>query len=257
MKIKHFVIILALLATLAGAVSVSADDTGWVSINNVVACKDNATVSVTAYGTYKKNKVRAEIFYIDSNGKDHSLAKVATPDFGVGESRMMISLPYDTRVNAYTNIRLEVQLKGGDGSTYVDVGPEIVYYTQAADKNCDGLCSVIVDIRDAAPADGTVTLRSRFGSWFRPEGALIGAQPVTAGDTAVLSYIGVQCDWTVRAWYYPKTGDTTPKMLPSQYWPSDFQANGLNVSNPYVTYFANGLPATKPLEEDDPFAVVQ
>jgi hypothetical protein len=260
MKIRHLFTIMVMLTMLlgVGAVGVSADDSsGWISVYDVAACKDSAMVSVDAYGPYKKNKVRAELFFIDSDGHDHRLAKVATADFGVGQTRMLISLPYSHRINAYSTLRLEVQLKGGDGSTYVDIGPEIIIYTSAADVNCSGLCSVTVDIQDAAPANGTVTLRSRFGTWFRPEGALLGAQPVTAGDTALLTFVGVQCNWTVRAWYYPNTGDTTPKMLPSQYWPGEFEATELNVSNPYMTTFASGLPATKPLEQDDPYAVVQ
>jgi hypothetical protein len=59
----------------------------------------------------------------------------------------------------------------------------------------------------------------------------------------------------VRAWYYPKSGDTTPKMLPSQYWPNEFAANSLDGTNPYTTAFAKALKATHPTEPDDPFAV--
>jgi hypothetical protein len=42
-------------------------------------------------------------------------------------------------------------------------------------------------------------------------------------------------------------------MLPAQYWPNEFQANALNVTNPYTTAFGKSLKATRPLESSDPF----
>jgi hypothetical protein len=169
----------------------------------------------------------------------------------------MITVLYpDNQVSPYKSLRLDVQLERSYGSgTWTNVGPAAVHYVAALDKLCAGACSTVVETGDIAPSDGTITLRSRYGSWFRPEGALLGAMTVTKGSRATLTFAGLPCNWTIRAWYYPKTGDTTPKMLPSQYWPNEYAVNQLGGTNPYVTSFAAGLPATAPLEEDDPFVV--
>ncbi|MFN8597666.1 MAG: hypothetical protein U0559_15970 [Anaerolineae bacterium] len=100
-----------------------------------------------------------------------------------------------------------------------------------------------------------MTLRSHFGSWFRPEGRLQGALPVLAGQALNGMIVGVPCDVTMRVWYYPATGkDRTPKLLPSQYWPAEYGTAASNGSVTYATSFKLGLPATKPLEADDPYA---
>ena len=144
----------------------------------------------------------------------------------------------DNKVSEGKGLRIDVQLKHKVGGSYVDEGAEVYFYTNAADKKCVGACSTTVVTSDVAPSDGTITLRSRYGSWFRPEGALLGAVSVMAGTPAKANFMALPCHWSVRAWYYPKTGDTTPRMLPAQYWPGEFQVNELGASNPYFTSFA-------------------
>jgi hypothetical protein len=76
----------------------------------------------------------------------------------------------------------------------------------------------------------------------------------TAGRSARATFVGIPCDWTVGAWYYPGNGNPTPLLLPAQYWSREFAATLADGTNPYTTSFVDGLPATDPLEVDDPFA---
>ena len=258
MNWKRSVMIVILGLSLLAAVGVSAEENGgWTTVSSVTACKDSATVVADVYSTYASNLVRVRVYFLHEDGDYRELAVAKSGIFGAGNSRVMVTVPYtDRQVAAGTSLLLDVQLKRSYGATYwADLGAPVLYYTSAADQNCAGLCGLVVETSDGAPADGTIALRSRFGSWFRPEGALLGASPVTAGYRAKLTFAGLPCDWTVRAWYYPRNGDTTPRMLPSQYWPGEFQITALDLSNPYVTSFAAGLPATAPLEEDDPYVV--
>lgn len=248
---------IVLVTVLLAGVHVSAEEGGGIiGLYSVVACRDSATLVVDVYSPYATNLVRVNVSYLDDDGEYQFLAQAKSAPFGAGYSRVMVSVLYDENpVEAYTALMLDAQLKRSYGSAWADVGSPAITYTSAADRQCAGLCSVVVETDDRAPADGTITLRSRYGSWFRPEGALLGAVSIMEGTRATLAYAGLPCDWAVRAWYYPKTGDTTPKMLPSQYWPSEFQVTSLGGTNPYVTSFAAGMPATKPLEEDDPYVV--
>ena len=258
MNWKRVVLVVVLGLSLLAAVGVSAEENvGWTTVNGVTACKDSATVVADVYSTYASNLVRVRVYYLNEDGEYQALAVAKSGIFGAGNSRVMVTVPYaDRSVAAGTSLLLDVQLKRSYGvNAWADLGAPVLYYTSAADKDCTGRCGLLVETSDGAPADGTITLRSRFGSWFRPEGALLGASPVTAGYRAKLVFAGLPCDWTVRVWYYPRNGDTTPRMLPSQYWPGEFQITALDLSNPYVTSFAAGLPATAPLEEDDPYVV--
>jgi hypothetical protein len=228
---------------------------GTVGIANIAACKDMTTVTVTGSTTYANNRIDAGIYYY--NGSNWVLlAQASSPAFGSGSFRLAVTLPY-TSANASEGevLRLDVQLQRSSGGSYVNVGDYISQYVSVADKYCFGKCSVVVDTSDKAPASGTLTVRSHYGAWFRPEGWLHGAMPVIAGQRAQAVFVGLPCNQVVRAWYYPKTGDKTPKMLPAQYWPNEFQANGLGGTNPYTTAFAKGLKATSPLEADDVFVV--
>jgi len=248
---------LALGLSLMLGLGVSAEEGGGVtSVYSVVACKDSATVVVDVYSPYATNLVRARVSYLADDGDYEYLAQERSSPFGAGYSRVMVTVLYTGRqVSAHTSLMLDIQLKRSYGSGWVSVGPPAIYYTSAADRQCAGSCTLVLETTDRAPADGTITVRGRYGSWFRPEGALLGAMSVMRGARATLTYAGLPCDWTVRAWYYPKTGDTTPEMLPSQYWPGEYQVTTLGGTNPYVTSFAAGLPATAPLEEDDPYVV--
>jgi hypothetical protein len=227
---------------------------GAVGIYSVAACKDSTTVAVMGASSYATNRVWAKVFVRNDGGEYVELDNETTDSFGVGRISVAIVLSYAKRsVAAGTELRVEVQLQRLGGNSYVDVGPRAVQYARAADKDCLGSCSVTVDTSDAAPADGTITLRSHYGSWFRPEGWLHGALPVRAGRRARVVFNGLSCGWTARAWYYPKSGDTTPRMLPAQYWPDEYAATVADGTNPYATSFARGLPATHPVEADDLF----
>jgi len=255
-KVRLLLGLVLVLSLLAG-LGVSAEEGGGItSLYSVLACKDSAAVVVDVYSPYATNLVRVKVSFQDDDGVYQYLAQEKSSPFGAGYSRVMVTVLYNGHwVEAYTPMMLDVQLKRSYGSGWADVGLPAIHYTSAADRNCAGLCSLVVETTDRAPADGTITLRSRYGSWFRPEGALLGAMSVMRGGRAMLTYAGLPCDWTVRAWYYPKTGDTTPQMLPSQYWPGEYQITALGGTNPYITSFAAGLPATAPLEEDDPYVV--
>jgi hypothetical protein len=228
--------------------------TGSAGIYSVAACKDSTTVAVMGASSFATNRVWAKVFVRNDQGEYLELDTETTESFGSGRISVALVLAYPKRsVAAGTELRVEVQLQRLSGNSYVDVGPRGVQYARAADRDCLGSCSVTVDTIDAAPVDGTITLRSHYGSWFRPEGRLHGAVPVRAGRSARVVFSGVSCGWTVRAWYYPKSGDTIPRMLPAQYWPDEFAATVADGTNPYTTRFANGLPATHPIEADDPF----
>ena len=124
----------------------------------------------------------------------------------------------------------------------------------ASDKSCQNKCSATISSTDRAPADGVITVRSHYGSFFRPEGWLHSAMSIKAGQRPFYSVVGLPCNWTIRAWYYPATGkDRTPRLLPAQYWPYEFAATSENGANPYTTSFAKGLKATASLEPGDPY----
>jgi hypothetical protein len=227
---------------------------GAVGIHSVAACKDSTTVAVIGTSTYANNRLRVDLYSRNAEGKEELKAQVHTAPFGGGRISEALQINYfDSTLPAGSTVRVDVQLQRLSGSDYVDVGWLARQYVTVADKSCRELCSVTVDTTDAAPSTGTLTLRSHYGSWFRPEGWLHGAVPVSKGRPARATFVGIPCTWTVRAWYYPSSGDTAPLMLPSQYWPSEFAATIADGTNPYTTAFARGLPATDPLEPSDPF----
>ncbi|HEY4691472.1 MAG TPA: hypothetical protein VIK33_19340 [Anaerolineae bacterium] len=254
MKTVRSLVLVGLLAALFGARPVvAAGDSVTVGLVSAAVCKDATTVTFSGSSTYSNNRLDVGIYYTNDKGEYVLLRQVFTPAFGSGPFTIMVSLPYNTPMTEGKVLRLDAQMQRLSAGSYVNVGSLLAVDVTVADKNCLDKCSVALDTTDAAPANGTLTLRSHFGAWFRPEGRLQGALPVIAGRKAHLVFVGVPCNWAVRAWYYPKSGDKTPKMLPAQYWPNEFQANKLDVSNPYVTSFAKGLKPTHPLEEDDPF----
>ena len=248
-------LVIVVLLGLPGALPASAATPGAsAAIHSIAACKDVTTVAVVGSSTYLNNRLYARVYYREPTGKDVLLTEVYSASFGPGPFMQGVSLSYPTRaVPEGQLLRIDVQLQRLSGGSYVNEGGLITQLVTAADKNCLDKCNVAVDTLDKAPASGTLTLRSHYGSWFRPDGRLHGATPISAGQKARVVFVGVPCGWTVRAWYYPKTGDKTPRMLPAQYWPNEFQANALNVTNPYTTAFGKGLKATHPLESNDPF----
>jgi hypothetical protein len=257
MKAGRLFVLVALAASLVFVISSSAAaSSGAIGVHSIAACKDSTTVAVIGSSTYANNRVHTAAYYQNADGNDVLLAEDYTPAFGAGRISLAALLKYvKTPVGAGTVLRIDVQLQRLNGNSYVNVGGIVRQYTTVADKSCVGLCSVTVDTTDAAPTDGTITLRSHYGSWFRPEGRMYSAVPISAGRRARVTFVGLPCGWTVRSWYYPKAGDTTPRMLPAQYWPNEYAATDADGTNPYTTSFAAGLPATHPLEEDDPLAV--
>ena len=257
MRIARLLLVIGLLAGMLGALPVAAaPSSAGVSIHSIAACKDVTTVAVTGSSTYSNNRLDVGIYFKNDKGKDVLLRQVFTPAFRSGPFTLAVTLPYaDTAAMEGEVLRVDVQLQRLSGNTYVNAGSLTSQNVTVADKNCIGKCSVTVDTTDKAPAAGALALRSHYGSWFRPEGRLHGAAPLSVGQSARVVFVGVPCGWSVRAWYYPKTGDKTPKMLPAQYWPNEFQANELDGTNPYTTAFAKGLKPTHPLEPDDPFVV--
>jgi len=257
MKVSRVLVLVVLAAMIFAALPVSAApaqaDSVSVGIVSASVCKDVTTATLSGSSTYSNNRLDVGIYYKNDKGQYVLLKQVFTPAFGSGSFTMLVSLPYSAAATEGEVLRLDVQVQRLSGGKYVDVGPLVMENVTVADKNCLDKCSVVVDTTDRAPADGTITLRSHFGAWFRPEGRLHGAVPIMSGRKAHAVFPGVPCDWPVRVWYYPKSGDKTPKMLPAQYWPNEFQANKLDVSNPYATAFGKGLKPTHPLEDNDPF----
>ena len=243
-----------MLFTLVSPVAATGP-TGSIGIYSVAACQDTTTVSVSGTASYSTNRIKAWVYKQDSSGNWWLLASAVTSDFGSGYFLMPIVLDYFGKsVDGGTPLQVVVKLQSRNGSSYVDVGSTATTLN-ASDKSCQNKCSATISTTDVAPASGVITVRSHFGSYFRPEGWLHGAMPVKAGQRAFFTVVGLPCNWSVRAWYYPATGrDRTPKLLTAQYWPNEFAATTQDGANPYTTSFAKGLKATVPLEADDPYA---
>jgi hypothetical protein len=257
MKITRLLIVAGLLAALFGTLpAAAATPSVSVGIYSIAACRDTTTVAVNGSSTYSNNRLNVNIYHKNDKNEYVLLRQAYSATFGAGTFMTAVTLPYANQAAAAGAVFwIDVQLQRLSGASYVNAGNLVTQSATVADKYCFDKCSVTVETSDKAPASGTLTLRSHFGSWFRPEGRLHGAMPVSAGQKARVVFVGVPCGWPVRVWYYPKTGDKTPKMLPAQYWPNDFQANSLDGTNPYVSAFAGGLKPTHALESGDPFVV--
>lgn len=241
---------------IASSQMVSAVPINASGIYSVTACRDTATVTVSGSSAYATNRIQASVSYLNSDGVYVLLQQTTSPNFGSGNYWIPVVLDYHTQpVDAGTMLQIIVQVQRSSSSGFTNLGDPIMTYVTAANKLCLNQCVVTVSTSDRAPANGAITLRSHFGSWFRPEGWLHGAMSVSAGQTVQMTFADVACGAQVRAWFYPATGqDRTPKMLPSQYWPSEYGTDGAGSSTPYATSFAQGQPATKPLESDDLYA---
>ncbi len=225
-------------------------------IYSLSACRDTTTVTVSGSSAYATNRIIASVSYLNDDGNYQVLQQTTSSNFGSGNFWMPVVLDYHTTpVDADTSLQVIVQMQISTGSGFVNVGDAITTYINAADRYCFNQCSVSISTSDRAPVNGVITLRSHFGSWFRPEGWTQGVISVNAGQAVQATFADVHCNAWVRAWFYPASGpDRTPRMLPSQYWPDEFGSAGAGASAPYATAFARGIPATKPLESDDPFA---
>lgn len=254
---KKMSVILLTIGVLLALVSpvTATGQTGMVGFYSVSACQDTATVAVSGTSTYGTNRVKVWLYKQNDSGDWIQLADTLSGDFGSGDFLIPLMLDYSHAVEGGTPLRIDAQLRGSTGKGFSDVGGRVSTYVNATDKNCQNKCSVTISSVDKAPADGVVTVRSHYGSFFRPEGWLHSAMPVKAGQPIHYSVAAISCNWTVRAWYYPSTGkDRTPKMLPAQYWPDEFAATTEDGAIPYAASFAKGLKATAPLEPGDPYA---
>ncbi len=226
-------------------------------IYSVAACRDTTTVTVSGSSVYATNRIVVNIAYWNSDDNKYiALQQVTSSNFGSGDFWIPIVLDYHTQpVDAGTSLQIIVQLQRSTGSGFVNLGDPITTYTTAADRLCLNQCSVSISTSDRAPVNGVITLRSHFGSWFRPEGWLHGAMYVNAGQAVQVTFADVACNAWVRVWFYPATGaDRTPRMLPSQQWPGEYGTPDAGSTAPYATSFARGLRATMPLEAGDPYA---
>lgn len=253
-KISMVLLALVLLLTTAGP-SVAASPTGLIGIYSVAACQDTTTVAVSGTTTYATNRIKAWVYKQDGSGDWVLLANTVTSNFTSGYFLMPLVLDYFGKaVEGNTPLRVDAKLQGLQGNHFIDVSGIVSVYLNASDKTCQNKCSATISSTDRAPANGIVTVRSHYGSFFRPEGWLHSAISVRAGQPIFFSVVGLPCNWTVRAWYYPATGkDRTPQLLPAQYWPNEFAATLQDGANPYTTSFAKGIKATAPLEADDPY----
>jgi hypothetical protein len=235
---------------------VSISTSNELGIYSVAACRDTTTVTVSGSSAYATNRVRASVSYLNSKGKYVLLQQVTSFNFGSGNFWIPIVLDYHSQpVDADTSLQIIVQLQRSSGGGFADLGDPVTTYVTAADRYCLDQCSVAIATSDRAPVNGVITLRSHFGSWFRPEGWTQGVISVNAGRAVQATFANVACNSWVRAWFYPASGaDRTPRMLPSQFWPDEYGTADAGASAPYATSFASGLPATKPLESGDPYA---
>ena len=229
---------------------------GTLGITTAVVCKDTTTVTVAGTAAYATNRVKIRLYKQNAKGVFEWFRTLNSESFTSGNFMLALTLDYSDNAVAEGRImRIDAQLQRLSGGSFVDDGSLVSTTLAAADKFCRDKCSVTIATSDRAPVKGTVTLRTHFGAWFRPEGRLYGAIPVNAGAVLNNTIIGVPCGASARVWFYPATGkDRTPKLLPAQYWPNEYAATKLDGSNPYTTSFAKGLAATKPLESDDPYA---
>ncbi len=256
---KKFLSMLIVLAALVGLIASpigAAGLSGSVGLLTAAACKDTATVAASGSSDWATNRIKVSVYKQDSHGNYIWLANATSDTFGSGSFVTPVIVDYSAKQvadGALLRIDVELQHQSGGGGFYMAASTST--YLTAADKLCFNKCTVTITSHDKAPTSGTITLRSHFGSWFRPEGWLHAAIPVNAGQFLKTTIVAVPCGATVRAWYYPSTGSNrTPKMLPSQYGLDDFAATASDGALPYATAFANGLLATKPLESDDPYA---
>ncbi len=244
---------LVVLLTLVNPVAASGP-TGTIGIYSVSACQDTTTVAVSGTASSATNRIKAWVYKLNKEGEWIELAHTVTSNFSSGDFLMPIVLDYFGKsVEGGTPLQVVVKLQGRSGNSFVDLGSTSTILN-ASDKDCQNKCSATITTTDRAPADGVVTLRSHYGSFFRPEGWLHSAVTVKAGQALHFSVVALPCNWTVRAWYYPATGkDRTPKLLTAQYWPNEFAATTEDGANPYTTSFAKGLRPTAPLESGDPY----
>ena len=253
-KISVMLLTMVVVLTLVSPVAASGP-TGSIGIYSVAVCKDTALVTVTGTTTYATNRVRVRINAPDSKGAYYLHKEAYSGNFGSGDFVLPIVASYSKHELAEgTLVYIDVQLQAMSGNGFIDVGPQLTTSATVADQLCKNKCLVTVASSDKAPATGVITLRTHYGSLFRPEGRLYGVMPVTAGQKLQNTFPALPCNASARIWYYPSTGkDRMPRLLTSQYWPDEFGLRG-DPAIVYATSFVKSVKATAPLEPDDPYA---
>jgi hypothetical protein len=253
-KISLMLLASAVLLTLVSPAAASGP-TGSLAIFSVAVCKDAAVVTVTGTTTYATNRVRVRLNAPDGNGKYYLHKEVYSGNFGSGDFVLPIVASYSQQQLADGKlVYIDVQLQAMSGNNFVDVGPQLTTSATVSDRLCKNKCLVTVASSDKAPVNGVITLRTHYGSFFRPEGRLYGVMPVSAGQRLQNTFPALPCNASARIWYYPSTGkDRAPRLLTSQYWQGGFGLRG-DPAIVYSTSFAKGAKATAPLEPDDPYA---
>jgi hypothetical protein len=245
----------AVVLTLVSPAVASTSAAGTASIYAVAVCKDTAVVTVNGNSTDATNRIRVRINAPDANGKYYLHKESYSGNFGSGSFVLPIIVSYSKNQLADGKlVYIDVQLQRLSGNTFVDSGPQQTVAATVSDKFCKNKCLLTLSSSDAAPANGVITLRTHYGSLFRPEGRLYGVLPISAGQRLQNTFPALPCNFTARVWYYPATGkDRTPRLLNSQYWPNGYGLNG-DPAIVYATSFAKSVKATAPLEPDDPYA---
>jgi hypothetical protein len=193
-KIGLILLASMVLLALASPAAASAP-TGFIGIYSVAACHDTATVAVSGTASAATNRIKAWIYRQNSQGEWIYLANTITPNFSGGDFIMPLVLDYfGDAVGGGTPLQVVVKLQSRYGSSFVDVSSTSTFLN-AADKTCQNKCSVTISTTDIAPADGVITVRSHYGSFFRPEGWLHSAMPVAAGQRPLFSVVGAQPLW--------------------------------------------------------------
>jgi hypothetical protein len=254
-KIKILLLLALMLSLVTVSPAAANGPTGSISIYSVAVCKDTALVTTTGTTTYATNRVRVRINAPDSNGAYYLHKETYSGNFGSGDFVLPLVVSYSKHsLTEGALVYVDVQLQAMSGDGFIDVGPQLTTSATVTDRLCKNKCAVTVASADKAPANGVITLRTHYGSLFRPEGRLYGVMPVTAGQRLQNTFPALPCHASARIWYYPATGkDRTPKLLTSQYWPDGFGLGG-DAAIVYSTSFAKGVKATAPLEPDDPYA---
>jgi hypothetical protein len=257
-KLSSILLAIAVLLTLANPSAASvptAGTSGAATIYAAAVCKDSAIVTVNGTSTNATNRIRVRLNAPDANGKYYLHKETYSGNFGSGDFTLPIVVSYSQRQLVDGKlVYIDVQLQGLSGNTFVDLGPQQTVSATVADKFCKNKCLLTISSTDKAPVNGVITLRTHYGSLFRPEGRLYGAMPVSAGQRLQNTFPALPCNFTARVWYYPSTGkDRTPRLLNSQYWPDGYGLSG-DPAIVYATSFARSVKATAPLEPDDPYA---
>ena len=184
-KVSILLLTVVLLVSTVAPASASGP-TGTMGIYSVAACQDTTTVAVSGTASAATNRIKAWLYKQNDKGEWIQLGNTVTGNFNSGDFMMPLVLDYfGNSVEGGTPLQVVVKLQSQSGSSFVDVSSTSTI-VNASDKSCQNKCSLTISTSDRAPANGVITVRSHYGSFFRPEGWLHSAVPVKAGQRAFL-----------------------------------------------------------------------